>query len=520
MAAATHLVITGSASQTAGTTQNLTITAKDGGGVTDTGYIGDKSLTFSGASIALDGTTHPTVKDKTGAATNFGTATTITFTLGVATVSAGSNGVMALYKAESAVIACTDGTISAAGADRLTVAVSAAAAGGLTVVAADNAINYNVYSATPSEYAGLGLWPIVKAVDTWLNVDTTYTGDKSLTFSGAALAPDGTHPVVVDKTLSSVNFGSAATITFTSGVMTAAFGTANAMGALSLVKEEVATVAITDGALTTSTGSGSTMAVTVYGYLAASYAVAGSATQTAGLGQDLVITGHDANDNPATAQDGLSDGLAHVNSQGVSFAFGPTYFVGADPDTAGHTPTVTDHSGTAIPMGGSLAVLGTGTPCNLNFVAGVATASGSLNGLMTLYKPGATTVEFGDAFGDDTLATNGVPLAVTVSKGGITNNPIIVAQVMAVSYQNQPGKLNNLAIFPRRIYWYDPQATSDKVVIKTSATGKVLWEATCEAIHKSQYVELQEIGDGSGSKWNDWIVTVLDSGTLYIWFTS
>ena len=71
--------------------------------------------------------TAPTVTDKTGAAIAFGTPTTITFTDGVATVAAGANGALTLYKAETALVAVTDGTISTVGADRLTVAVSGGA---------------------------------------------------------------------------------------------------------------------------------------------------------------------------------------------------------------------------------------------------------------------------------------------------------------------------------------------------------------------------------------------------------
>src|SRR5207247_71297 len=107
--------------------QSLTITAKDGAGSTVTAYTGDKTLTFSGATASTAPVTQPTVKDKTGAAINFGTATTITFTNGVATVSGANNGVLTLYQAEAATIAVTDGTISAAGADRLSVTVSAGA---------------------------------------------------------------------------------------------------------------------------------------------------------------------------------------------------------------------------------------------------------------------------------------------------------------------------------------------------------------------------------------------------------
>ena len=107
--AATRLVITGSATQTAGTSQNLTITAKDANGNTAVSYTGDKTLTFSGAN-SINGNI-PTVTDKTGTATNFGTGTTITFVNGVATA-AGVNGSMTLDKAEAATIAATDGTIS------------------------------------------------------------------------------------------------------------------------------------------------------------------------------------------------------------------------------------------------------------------------------------------------------------------------------------------------------------------------------------------------------------------------
>src|SRR5205814_1048082 len=103
-------------------------TAKDASNNTVTTYTGDKSLTFSGAASSTNPVTAPTVKDKTGAAIAFGSATTIAFTSGVATVSAGNNGMMTLYKAETVDIAVTDGTISAAGADRLHVVVSAAAA--------------------------------------------------------------------------------------------------------------------------------------------------------------------------------------------------------------------------------------------------------------------------------------------------------------------------------------------------------------------------------------------------------
>ncbi|MHA8100188.1 hypothetical protein VR479_12925, partial [Aquirufa aurantiipilula] len=47
--AATKLVVTGTGTQTAGASNSITITAKDGSGNTATGYTGSKNLTFSGA---------------------------------------------------------------------------------------------------------------------------------------------------------------------------------------------------------------------------------------------------------------------------------------------------------------------------------------------------------------------------------------------------------------------------------------------------------------------------------------
>lgn len=105
---------------TAGAGDNLTITAKDSAGNTVTGYAGDQTLTFSGASTI--GPNHPTVTSKTGTAVAFGTAETITFAGGVATVSGSNNGVMTLYKAETASVTVSDGTHTGS----LSVTVSAA----------------------------------------------------------------------------------------------------------------------------------------------------------------------------------------------------------------------------------------------------------------------------------------------------------------------------------------------------------------------------------------------------------
>ena len=116
---ATRLVITGNSSMNAGTDNLITITAEDANNNIDKDYSGNKSLTFSGASIASSGT-KPTCTNYVGTANNFGDSTAVTFTNG----SSSSTVDMKLYAAEVAVIAVTDGTISASGADRLSVTVS------------------------------------------------------------------------------------------------------------------------------------------------------------------------------------------------------------------------------------------------------------------------------------------------------------------------------------------------------------------------------------------------------------
>ena len=140
-------------------------------------------------------------------------------TSGVAT----AGGSLKLYKAESATIAVTDGTISAAVSDRLTVTVSGLAASRLVV------------SGSGSQTAGQAQTVTIAAKDTYGNTDTTYTGDKTLTFSGAG---DSTNPVVrptvTDKNSTKHTFGAATTVNFTAG---------SASASMTLYNAETSTVA-------------------------------------------------------------------------------------------------------------------------------------------------------------------------------------------------------------------------------------------------------------------------------------
>ncbi len=136
--------------------QSLTITAFDAFNNVATGYTGVKQLTFSGPGASTNPVTQPTVTDKDGTAVAFGTATSLTFSAGVAKVSGSSNGKMTLYKAESTSVGVTDQSISSSGSTSFAVTVSEAALSKFLLVLASPQVNTepfvgtNVLTATDS----------------------------------------------------------------------------------------------------------------------------------------------------------------------------------------------------------------------------------------------------------------------------------------------------------------------------------------------------------------------------------
>ena len=169
---------------TAGDSDNLTITAKDGCGNTATSYAGTKDLTFGGASPAPDGT-DPTVTSNNGTAEDFGQNTNIDFTAGVSTVSGSNNGVMKLYDAAPASITVTDGTISNGS--------------GLPVTVAPAALDHFTWTDEPEPGATYTAGIVfddtfqVTAYDQWDNVKTNYTPPVN-PFSGLGPSPNGDTP--------------------------------------------------------------------------------------------------------------------------------------------------------------------------------------------------------------------------------------------------------------------------------------------------------------------------------------
>jgi hypothetical protein len=123
---ATKLVLTSSTlTPVAAANFNLTTTAQDIYGNPATAYTGSKNITFSGASASPSGAL-PTVVNSTGTVVSFDSPTALTFTAGVAAVSASKNGYAKLSKAGATNISATDGTLTTPVPLTLTVSVGAA----------------------------------------------------------------------------------------------------------------------------------------------------------------------------------------------------------------------------------------------------------------------------------------------------------------------------------------------------------------------------------------------------------
>jgi alpha-tubulin suppressor-like RCC1 family protein len=182
---------------TAGATDNLSITAIDPYGNTASGYTGSHDLTFSGAGSIR--TYDPTVTNSGGTATDFGTATAITFTNGVSS----AGGVMRLYRAQTAHIVVSDGSHD--NGSGLQVTVSPAAFDNLAL-SAEKAV------VRPGATDQL----TIRAVDLYGNTAPGYTdGAHNIYFAGGT----GTR-TVTNTSGSQIAFGSATSLVFANGVST------------------------------------------------------------------------------------------------------------------------------------------------------------------------------------------------------------------------------------------------------------------------------------------------------------
>lgn len=334
---ATYLAITGSGTQIAGDSQDITITAYDAYNNVATGYAGG-TLTFTGANPSPVPATNPT-----GSNVDFGTGAAVAFTNGVVTVP------MELYKVETAHVTVSDGDINSDN-DKLDVVVSHAIPAYLTI------------TGSGTQTAGVSQTITISAFDAYNNPATGYTGDKSLTFSGASSSPEYAPDNAWSPKVDGTTFGSATSLTFVDGVVSAS---------LDLYKVETAQITVTDETINADSHK---LSVAISQAAPAYLAITGSSTQTAGISQTITLTAYDAYNNPATNYSG---------SKNLTFG-------GAGVSPSGAAPVT---SGTAF-----------GTVKALSFVSGAVTTS------MNLYKTETAVVTVTDGL----LTEGNHPLSVLV----------------------------------------------------------------------------------------------------------
>ncbi len=234
--------------QTAGTAFSVTLTATDEWGNTTTSYTGSKTLTWSGPgnSPSAQAPSYPA---------------TVTFTAGVSAAAS-----ITLYDAQSTTLTAKEGT------------TVEGTSGSFTVKAA-GATSFSV--PTPSEQtAGSAFSVTVTAWDTWHNTATSYTGSKTLTWSGPGNSPSAHVPSYP------------ATVTFTAGVSAAASITLYDAQSTTLKAKEGTTIEGTSGSFTVKPGA------------TKKFTVPTPSEQTAGTAFSVTLTATDEWGNTTTSYTG------------------------------------------------------------------------------------------------------------------------------------------------------------------------------------------------------------------------
>ena len=373
----------------AGQADNLTITAKDAAGITVPAYSGSHSLTFSGASSI--GAFTPKVTNSGGMATNFGAATAINFTNGVAAVSTGSNGAMTLYKAETVTVSVTDTSISGTSAS---ITVSAAAA---------NRLSFNQSPGNTVAGVAFASQPQVTVQDQYGNTVTTDTSNVTIAVMGGTAAVTGC----------------ANTKAASSGVATFSGCTITTAGTYTLTA--------TDGLLISAVSTSFTISPAAASQLAFTTQPGGGTSSTAWATQPTV-TVQDAYGNTVTAAT-ASIALAITTPGGAILACtanpkdaaaGVDAFAGCRIDKAGTYTLIATAAG-LTGAGSSAFNITVGTATKLAFTA---QPGGGANSTVWTNQP---TVTVQDAGGNTvTTATTSITVTITTPAGAIltcTPNP-------------------------------------------------------------------------------------------------
>ncbi len=356
-------------------------------GNVETGFSGTKTLTFSELSNSGSGAV-ATVTNASLTAVKQGMATAITFTEGVSS----AGGVLTAYDAQTATLAATDGTLSTSttAGSTVTLTVSPAASSA-----------YTIAPISSTQTAGASYKLTITLVDQYQNVETSFSGNKNLTFAGLGASPGGTKPTVTNQSGNSIALGTATTISFTNG--------ASSGGGLLTVYGRQAAVYLsaTDGILSTTTSGGTRAQLNVQAATASAYRiVAVSTTPTVGGTDQLTITQVDQYQNVET---GLS-GVVNLTFSGLS----------ASPNST--VATVTRNSATAVAEGTATAITFTN---GVNIAGGLLVAYDAQTAILAATDGSVSTAGNGGIGVALTIAT-GAANAISVSSGN-TQSATVVA---------------------------------------------------------------------------------------------
>src|SRR5207253_1640312 len=269
-ASATHYTVSASVgSTTAGSAFNVTVTALDAYGNTDTGYTGIVHFTSSDSQAVLP--------------SNY------TFVSGDAGVHTFTNGVTLN----------TAGSQTVTGTDTVTSSINGSAT--VTVNHA-SATHYTVSASVGSSTAGNAFNVTVTALDAYSNTDTGYTGIVHFTSSDSQAVLPSNYTFVG---------GDAGVHTFTNGV------TLKTAGSYTVTGTDTVTSSI----------SGTTSTITVNHASVTHYTISAPGSSTAGSAFNVTLTALDAYSNTDTGY----TGIVHVTSSDGQAVLPSNYtFVGGD----------------------------------------------------------------------------------------------------------------------------------------------------------------------------------------------
>ena len=276
------------------------------------------------------------------------------------------------------------------------------------------AVSKFVITGSAAQASGASNALTITATDAGGNKITTYTGSKSLTFSGASSIGAYT-PTVTNSSGTAVNFGTATSITFTNGVTSAG-------GSMVLYKAETASISATASGMTTLTPLNVTVSVG-----------STNATQSTLTPTSASITANGISTQVLTVQarDAYGNNLTTGGSTVTITKSSGTGTIGSVTDNGNGTYTATVTSPTSsgsgvfvATLGGSAVKSGTGTQTQttITYIPGAADATQSTltptsasitaNGSSTQ----VLTVQTRDSYGNN-LTIGGSTVTITKSSG-------------------------------------------------------------------------------------------------------